>query len=124
MIKNPYFSEEEMSCKCGQCSVHMSDTFMERLIKLRKAYNKPMIITSGYRCHDYNAQIGGAENSAHTLGHAVDVSVRGADAYRLVYLAMNMGFTGVGVSQKGTSARFIHLDDMQDDIRRPRVWSY
>jgi hypothetical protein len=38
---------------------------------------------------------------------------------------MKMGFSGIGVSQKGDS-RFIHLDDLEDSNERPRpwVWSY
>lgn len=34
--------------------------------------NKPIIISSWYRTHKYNNQIGGAKNSQHLLGLAVD----------------------------------------------------
>jgi hypothetical protein len=39
--------------------------------------------------------------------------------------ALNAGFTGIGVKQKG-KGRFIHLDDIEDSGDRPRpwVWSY
>jgi hypothetical protein len=34
--------------------------------------SKPMVITSGYRCPALNAAVGGAGNSAHLSGRAVD----------------------------------------------------
>ena len=33
---------------------------------------RPLLISSGYRCHDLNVSIGGAVNSAHVLGMAAD----------------------------------------------------
>ena len=53
-----YFTEEEMSCKgTGECN--MDEEFMERLIRLREDYGKPMIVSSGYRDIAYNTTIGG-----------------------------------------------------------------
>lgn len=40
---------------------------------LRIAYGKPIVVTSGYRCKELNEVIGGAVNSQHTLGQAVDI---------------------------------------------------
>jgi uncharacterized protein YcbK (DUF882 family) len=84
-----------------------------------------MKITSGYRSKETNLAVGGAENSPHTHGKAVDVAVRGADALKLIQLALQEGFTGIGVSQKGSS-RFIHLDTMDNTPEQPRptIWSY
>ena len=62
---------------------------------------------------------------AHASGRAVDIAVSRGDAYALMRLAMRMGFTGVGVQQKG-DGRFIHLDDLtaKEGWPRPTVWSY
>lgn len=121
-----YFSVEELKCKgTGECK--MDEQFMEKLVRLREDFNRPMVISSGYRSPDYNAQIGGAEHSAHVYGRAVDVVVGGELAYDLVRLASLHGFTGIGVSQKGPYARrFIHIDDMPESEkhRRPTIWSY
>jgi zinc D-Ala-D-Ala carboxypeptidase len=40
-------------------------------------------------------------------------------------LALEQGFTGIGVSQKG-AIRFIHVDDLPDAPGQPRptIWSY
>lgn len=40
---------------------------------LRKAYGKPIIVTSGYRCKALNKAIGGAKTSQHQYGYAADI---------------------------------------------------
>lgn len=40
---------------------------------IRDAYGKPITITSGYRCSKLNEIIGGAKNSQHLKGEAVDI---------------------------------------------------
>jgi uncharacterized protein YcbK (DUF882 family) len=105
----------------------MNDNFMLKLEKLRKKYNTPMIITSGYRHPAHNVAIGGSRYSAHTKGRAVDVLVLGKDALRLVRIALECGMTGIGVAQRGPhDKRFIHLDDLEDthETPRPWIWSY
>jgi aryl carrier-like protein len=52
---------------------------MIQLIKEFKAVYPSITITSEYRSPTYNAKVGGAEDSQHTLGNAIDLSVRGLD---------------------------------------------
>lgn len=40
---------------------------------LRKAYGKPIIVTSGYRCEALNKAVGGAKTSQHMKGQAADI---------------------------------------------------
>ena len=121
-----YFTEKEMQCRgTGECN--MNEQFMEKLIDLREDYDKPMIITSGYRSQAHNSAVGGSPNSAHVQGRAVDILVSGNEAYNILSLALKHGFTGIGVAQRGAhNKRFIHIDDMEDSDRSPRptVWSY
>ncbi len=42
------------------------------LNKLRLAYNKPMLVSSGYRPPEHNKKVGGAPNSCHLTCEAVD----------------------------------------------------
>lgn len=122
--KYPNFTREEFKCPhCERC--YMSEHFMDRLQKTRTEYGRPMIVTSGYRCPEYNNQISSTGlDGPHTTGRAVDIHVYGNDAHRLLYHAFQNGFSGIGINQKGDrSGRFIHLDTLENPPR-PNVWSY
>lgn len=124
MNSSDYFSESELSCNCGECDGWMDEEFLERLDDLREMYGRAMVLSSAYRCNEYNFVVGGTQHSPHTKGIAVDVVVAGVNAYDLVSYAMKMGFSGIGIKQEGNwSGRFIHLDDAKGDTR-PRIWSY
>lgn len=55
----------------------MLDLIANCLQPIRDKLKKPMIITSGYRCKQLNTALGGAANSQHTKGQAVDFHVNG-----------------------------------------------
>ena len=117
--KYPNFSKSEFDCKeTGEN--RMNAEFMDKLQALRIRYGKPMIITSGYRSPRHSIEAKKQQPGTHAQGIACDVAVHGADAYELIELAMNLGFTGIGVSQKSGGPRFVHLDIAP----RTAVWSY
>lgn len=120
----PNFSEREFRCKhTGLCDMH--PVFMARLQKLRRRFGKPMTISSGYRHPTHPIEAKKAKPGAHASGRACDIAVEGADALQVISLALELGFTGIGVQQKG-GGRFIHLDDLPHGggFSRPMVWSY
>lgn len=122
-----HFRDGELACKC--CGVNgMQRDFLKRLELLRNAYRAPMVLTSAYRCPKHNAEVSKTGlTGPHTTGRAVDVLCSGADAMRLFRLALEFGFTGFGVHQKGPAeGRYLHLDDIlgAPAIPRPRLWSY
>jgi len=51
----------------------------EQMEKVRELFNKPIVITSGYRNPELNAAVGGVPDSAHAQGHAADFHVHGLD---------------------------------------------
>ncbi len=55
---------------------------------LRKAYNKPITITSGYRSKELNTIVGGSKTSQHLQGAAADI--KGEDIQELWNIAVNM----------------------------------
>ena len=72
LTKNFTKSEFECPCGCGQQSV---DTELaEKLQLIRDKVNRPLKITSGYRCITHNASkaVGGSPNSKHRYGMAAD----------------------------------------------------
>jgi len=124
----PFFKATELQCKCRfkGCKRHgMDDEFMELVNRLREIELRPLIVTSGYRCPAYN-QICSTTgpDGPHTTGKAIDIADAGETAFQLVQSALDLGFTGIGVQQKGPwQGRFIHLDILEGPSR-PRIWSY
>ena len=120
------FKPSDMTCKeTGE--VKYDPVFMDRLQALRDQFGKPMSISSGYRSPKHPIEARKAKPGSHASGRAVDVRVSGADALRLIELALGLGFTGIGVSQKAGKPVFIHLDDLPPGngiAPRPNIWSY
>ena len=119
----PYFSENEFRCRCGCGKADMTETFMNRILTLRKEYNHPMTISSGYRCKEYNDSINGGPE--HTLGKAADIAISGRDA-RLLLNHATLQFPRIGISQKGMG-RFIHIgvaEPQEVGGCSPWLWSY
>jgi zinc D-Ala-D-Ala carboxypeptidase len=123
----PHFTKEELCCKCGCGACEMDPVFMTRLEVIRRRINLPMFLSSAYRCEEHNRKVSKSRHGAHVVGRAVDVIMFGYDAYELMRLAFDTGMTGIGVNQNGPHRkRFIHIDDVQQRVGRPRpwVWSY
>lgn len=121
----PYFSAQEMQCRCGCEAAQMASSFMTALHEIRLQYGRPMIVSSAYRCPSHNAQVSTTGTQGpHTTGQAVDVRVYGTYAVELISIALQYGMTGIGVQQKGARAgRFIHMDNLHTSAR-PWIWSY
>jgi uncharacterized protein YcbK (DUF882 family) len=121
------FTPDEMRCK-GTGKLLVIPEFMDRLQRLREAMNIPLVVSSGYRAPEHNEKVSSTgPNGPHTTGRAVDLKIYGPPAHKLIFVAINLGFTGIGVKQHGpVESRFIHLDDLPDAARRqrPTIWSY
>lgn len=115
----PNFSESEFKCRCGCGRVDMNRFFMQKLQDVRTITQEPIIISSGYRCHEHNNAVGGEPNGAHTKGLAADIEVTGSRMrYKLLKDLIKIGFHRIGIGKD-----FIHVDS--DDSRDQRVvWTY
>ena len=101
----------------------MDSQFLMMLDELREKLNKPLRVSSGFRCPSHNSKVSGTgETGPHTTGKAVDLAVDRSFAYETLRASMAMGFTGIGVKQKG-GGRFLHLDTITEGLR-PTIWSY
>lgn len=124
----PHVSAAKEWASKGNGALVVVPEFLDKFEKLRRMFGSALIISSGYRDPAYNNTVAETgTNGPHTTGRAVDIRIYGEHAIVVVHLALELGFTGIGVSQKGDQAkRFIHLDDLtrDDGFPRPFLWSY
>lgn len=116
MSSESFFSREELDCPC--CGGYgMDPIFIITLNRVRKAYGKTMLVTSGFRCKKYNALVKGSPDSQHMVGKAVDILVSNKnEQYHLIRWAMTYNLGGIGVGSD-----FIHLDGRPS---APLIWTY
>ena len=123
MATSTHFTHAELECPCCDRN-RVTEAFLERLEALRDKMQCPLYLTSAYRCPIHNDSVSQTGlNGPHTTGQAVDVLISYKKAFLLAKYAFALGFTGVGVNQRGLlDKRFIHLDTLT--VNRPRIWSY
>ncbi len=101
-----YFKLSEFACPCCNL-VMLHPKLLAKLVELRNTLEKPVYITSGYRCPKYNHQIGGVPNSYHGIGLAADIKVKDINLITLLEICENIDFAGIGLYEK---KNFLHLD--------------
>ena len=75
IIIAPHFNLSEFACPCCKL-VMLHPKLLAKLVELRDVLKKPVYITSGYRCFEYNRKVGGVANSYHLNGLAADIKVK------------------------------------------------
>jgi hypothetical protein len=129
------FNRWEFSCKCG-CGFNRIDPELvnqiQRLRDLLWVYTGkeiPITVTSGCRCPDHNAAVGGTRNSFHTLKLAVDIIFKRIPvmfAGRIAYLANQLDLMKVGGIGVYPDRNFLHLDIRPQNISTkgtsPTTW--
>ena len=106
LIIAPHFNLSEFACPCCK-RVMLHPRLLWKLIGLRKILERPVSITSGYRCFSYNRKVGGVANSYHLIGLAADIKVKDVNLIELLGKAEEIDFSGIGFYEK---KHFLHLD--------------
>lgn len=84
-----HFKKSEFACKCGgkYCNGYPADP-KEKLIRaaddVREHFGKSMFVSSGLRCKQHNANVGGVSNSRHLSGKAMDFCISGVSAAQIL----------------------------------------
>ncbi len=91
-----HFHSAEFSCPCCDKS-KVTGELVSKLQELRDIINKPIYITSGYRCEKYNKKIGGYVNSPHLLGEAVDIKCKGMSTVTIAMIAYKIDGIRIGL---------------------------
>ena len=113
MKLTPNFSLSEFACRCGcggekkpEILANLRETAL-MLEEVRAGIgNKPIRVTSGYRCPTHNAADGGKKGSFHLTGKAADIKVDGMTPEQVRACARK----SVKVKGIGRGRTFSHLD--------------
>lgn len=125
MVSGPHFSVQELACRhCGMRAVQQE--LVDALERTRAMLGgHPITLRSAYRCPIHNKNVGGASQSQHMFGLAVDLT-RGIPVDRVRGLGL---WSGIGRS--GSLA--VHLDVRHVRPKtnftngkpsQPTIWAY
>lgn len=124
--KYPNFSKIEFNCSHTGRN-EMQEDFMDMLQAIRTEYGMPMYVTSGFRDSTHPIEARKSKPGEHSYGLACDVGIYGANAVKLLEVALKLGMPRIGIKQKGpVQGRFIHLGaaSKEEGFNSPWIWSY
>ena len=91
-------------------SIKEADNMMELIVNclqpIRDKLDKPMVVSSGYRCTELNKLVGGKNNSQHLTGCACDFVVKGMSVDQVYEFIKNGGFIYDQLIHEGT---WVHI---------------
>ena len=96
-LKSEFFTLEELTKSSTAKRLKIDNTPNAEILKnlqygvdmvldpLRRIIQKPIIITSGYRCEKLNKAVGGVSNSWHQQGNAADIHIADEENAREIF---------------------------------------
>ena len=105
-----------------ESAYHLLNVLVEQLLDpIREVWGKPIVVSSGYRCKELNALVGGVKNSHHLLGCAADLIAGSRDDHRRLFRMI------VQMQQEGKlrftqliaedNYRWLHISYVPSDLR-------
>lgn len=116
----PYFWKKDFDCKATGEN-NMQKEFLDVLLEIRKAYGKPMLVTSGFRSarHPMEAKKGHA-NGEHVQGLCCDIACRDSrERFELIKIALDLGISRIGIAKT-----FIHIGLGNKALPANVIWEY
>jgi hypothetical protein len=107
-----HFNIFEFHCKganCGCTETLHDPTLSAYLQQIRTHFEKPLHITSGYRCQKHNGAVGGVSGSLHMKGQAADFVINGVKPLEIARYAESIGVKGIGLYGP-EDGNFVHID--------------
>lgn len=106
-----HFRRSEFACKCGRyCNgypTEMKKGVLAVIDRTREHFDSPATVSSGLRCKQHNANVGGVSNSRHLSGKAVDFCVRGKTSAQVLAYVQKQPETRYAYAIDNS---FVHVD--------------
>lgn len=106
-----YFSRREFVCKCGRyCNgfpVEPNMLLIEQAEIVREHFGTPVFVSSGVRCKQHNANVGGVSGGRHKSGKAMDFRVEGKSANTVLKYVKTMPNIRYAYAIDGS---YVHMD--------------
>jgi hypothetical protein len=107
-----HFGRAEFMCNCGgkYCNgfpVEPVPLLVKTADKVRDHFGKASIVSSGVRCKQHNANVGGVANSRHLEGRAMDFRISGKKAAEVLEYVWTLPGVRYAYDIDGT---YVHMD--------------
>lgn len=106
------FKSTEFDCHGeGCCSSTLIDSKLVNYLQdIRDHFDKPLNVSSAYRCDKHNKSVGGATGSRHKKGEAADIYINGVAPKEIAKYAESIGILGIGLYETDKDGYFVHID--------------
>lgn len=106
-----YFKPGEFACKCGGfcdgAPAQMEEKLIRTADRVRSLLGAPVTVSSGLRCRQHNANVGGVSNSRHLSGKAMDFCAAGKTAEEVLAVVRKQPEIRYAYA---IDNRFVHMD--------------
>lgn len=107
-----YFDRSEFACKCGgkYCNgfpAEPNQTLIQVADRVREHFGNTIIVSSGVRCKQHNANVGGASGSRHKSGKAMDFCVANKTASEVLAYVQKQPEIRYSYAINGS---YVHMD--------------
>jgi uncharacterized protein YcbK (DUF882 family) len=118
------FNLREFDCRCCK-RVKIARELVERLQRVRDRAESPIIVTSGYRCPEWNKKVGGVSTSFHLRGQACDIIPKDISLPKLALFCIEEGFSDI---IEYADRKFLHVGVYPSDdlylYREPKEMTF
>ena len=130
-LKSDYFTLQEFIKSSTAARLKIDNTPTNEILRnlqygismvldpLRRIHQKPIIITSGFRCEKLNKAVGGVANSWHTKGNAADIHIKDENEAREIFnILKTLPTVDTALFEHSRTSQWIHVQ--WDMTKTPR----
>ena len=101
---------------------NLFNLIVEFLQPLRDKIQKPIIISSGYRCEKLNKIVGGVANSNHKIGTCADITINGMTSKQLFdYIVKSkLKFTQL-IDEHSGKKSWVHVEYQKINLKNEKL---